>query len=260
MAAATDWRTLIWFGAGVAAAAALSNPFPALIGLAAYLWALQRLLASPAFVAAGEKARTASRLADRYRLLKETVAEVNQGFSKAATVGGDRSWLSRADAVIAGAREIYEEWLAHPDDHAQRTPLVEQAVQMAYLYLRILRSYHAVYAGPNPIDPDGIRARLERNRHRLAQVTDMEARRDLSEAIEMDEWALRQAAEENAERERYQAQMTAIESAMEMLRRQAFSPDAGGEGEGLHDLLVEAEAMENALAEVQQRARVRARA
>lgn len=258
LAAATDWRSLIWLGAGVAVAAALSNPFPALGGLALYIWMVQRLVASPTFQAAGEQARTAQGLAAHYRKLQAVVAEVNARLSKPGVALPERDAFTRARAVITAAREIYQEWLLHPLEHAARTQAVDQAIQIAYLYLRMLRSYQAVYSAEGPVDPNEVRVRLERARRKLAEVTDAEARRDLARAVELDERVLGEVGSVEAERERFQAKLAAIEATMDLLRRQIFSPDEAEETERLQNILLEAEAMDSALDEVRRRTRSRA--
>jgi len=259
MAAASDWRTLIWLGIGVVSAAVLSNPFPAVIGLGLYLWFVQRLAHSPAFQSAASMTRTAERLAEHYRTLQKSVTEVSNLLSKVIPPGQGRSWFTRASDVVTATREIYHEWLAHPAEHAAQTPLVEEGLQMAGLYLRLLRSYHTLYANRKPQNLGEVQERLERNRRRADQTVDQAARHDLNQAIDMDERVLEQAAGQEAERERYQARLAAIESTMDLLRRQIFDPETTGEGERLHEMLLEAEAMEDAMSEVQQQTRIRAR-
>ena len=259
MAAASDWRTLIWLGLGIAAAAVLSNPFPALIGLGLYLWFVQRLAQSPAFQGAAEKIRTSERLAERYRTLTRTVTEVSHLLNNVVPPGQGRSWLSRANDVVTAAREIYQQWLSKPAEHAAQAPLVEEGLQMTELYLRLLRSYHTLYTNRKPVNLSEVRERLERNRRRAQTTTDQAARHDLTQAVELDERVLEQSAGQEAERERYEAKLAAIESTMDMLRRQIFDPDTTGEGERLHEMLLEAEAMDEAMSEVQYQTRIRAR-
>lgn len=270
LAAATDWRTLIILGIGVAAAAALSNPFPVVIGLGVYLWAAQRLAHSPAFQAAAAKLRQSEALAARYKEMNETARAVLQMLSanrswfirvvETLTQGRvtARSWYDRATDVATAARQIYQEWLARPQEHAGKTPLVEQALQMATLYMRIIRGYHAISMGRAPLNLQEVEQRLARNQRRLRETIDQDARRDLMRAIEMDQRVLEQAAEEEAERERHQAKLAAIESTMDGLRRQIFSPESTGDAERLQEMLMEAEAMDQALDEVRHRTRVRA--
>lgn len=271
MAAATDWRSLVWPLLGVGASAALSNPFPALIGLGGYVWAVQRLTSSPSFQNAAERVRVAIAMAARWQQVEQSAASLLPALShnkswviqavEAITqvkLSPARSWHDRARDVVSDAQQIYREWLAHPVEQAARTPIVEQGLQMAYLYLRILRAFYAIHSEPQP-DLRDVQERLTRNRRRLEQVGDLEARRDLNTAIEMDERVLRQAETESVELERYLAKMAAIESSLEALRRQIFDPEGQGEGERLKDLLVEAEAMDHAMEEVRQRSHRRVR-
>lgn len=259
LAASSDWRTLLILGAGVILAAALSNPFPAVAGVGVYLYAVRKLAQSPAYQEAADKIRLAEGLAARYRTLQQTVNETNQHLSRLIPPNQGRTWFTRAQDVVTAAREIYMEWQSRPEAHAAKTPIVEQALQMSTLYLRILRSYHAIYTGrsrsPNL---EEVNERLTRNQRRLETITDPDARRDLTRAVEMDQRVLQQATLEVSERERYQAKLAAIESTMDILRRHVFDPEATPEGESLRDMLLEAEAMDQALDEVRQRSRVRA--
>lgn len=251
LAAASDWRTLIWLGVGVVAGAVLSNPFPAVIGLGVYLWAVQRMAASPAFQAAGERARMARAMAGRFQVLQEQARAV----VRALPAGG-----GRVNQVMDFARQIYQEWSARPDVQAEKGRFVEEALRLADFYLRILRAYHAIYSDRGPaVDRGAIEARLLRNQRRLEETVDLEARRALAQAIELDQRVLEQEEEDEVERERYQAKMTAIESALDLLRRQLYDPDSGGESSRLQDMLVEAEALDEALQEVEHRTRVRVR-
>lgn len=272
LSAATDWRTLVWLLLGVAAAAALSNPFPVVIGLGLYVWAVQRLVSSPRFQEAAERVRVAKAMAARWQQVEQSAASLLPALARSKSwviqaveaitqikLTPTRTWHERAKDVVGDARQIYQEWLAHPKEQAARTPMVEQGLQMAYLYLRILRAFYAIHNDPRP-DLRDVRERLERNRQRLQQLRDMEARRDLTTAIEMDERVLRQAESEAVEMERYLAKMAAIESSLEALRRQILDPEGEGAEERLKDLLVEAEAMDHALEEVRQRSRRRVRA
>lgn len=259
LAAATDWRTLIWLGAGLVAAAVLTNPFPALIGLGIYLWAVQKLAHSPALAQAAERAQTAEGLAERYRQLQATIGEVADRLPRTPGPGEDRSSYHRAADVVTAARTVYNEWLAHPEQHADKAPRVDEALQLADLYLRILRAYYMVYTGQRAQDLAAVKERIARNQRRLEASMDLEARRTLAEAIEMDERVLAQATDEEAERERYQAKLAAIESTMDLLRRQIFDPEHGANASRLRDMLLEAEAVDQALGEVEHRTRVRVR-
>ncbi len=271
MAAATDWRTLVWLGVGAAAAAASSNPFPLLIGAGVYFWAVQRLANSQPFQEAAEKAAKAAALAAKYKELADISREVLQMLSinrswfvrivesLTAERIQTRSWYDRATDVVTAARQIYQEWLARPKEHWDKTPQVEQALQMAQLYLRIIRGYHAVTTTKSPVNLREVEERLARNQRRLRETGDQEARRDLMRAIEMDQRVLEQEGDQEAERERYHAKLAAIESTMDALRRQIFSPEATGDAERLQEMLLEASAMDQALDEVRQRTRVRAR-
>lgn len=260
LAAATDWRTLVWLGAGTIAGAALSNPFPAVIGLGLYLWAVQRLAQSPQLAQAAERARIAEGLAERYRTLQETMREVSGRLPTTPLRGESRSAAFRAQEVVNSAISVYREWLTKPEAGADRAGWVEEGLRLAHHYLRILRAYTELYTkgGPNP-DRRVVEERVRRNRERLGQTTDMEARRLLIQAVEMDERVLRQEVDEEAEAERYMAKLAAIESTLDMLRRRIYEPDAAEEGGRLHDLLLEAEAMDEALEEVQHRTRIRVR-
>ncbi|MFZ5816748.1 MAG: hypothetical protein ACOY93_15865 [Bacillota bacterium] len=260
LAAASDWRTLIWLGAGIVAAAALSNPFPAVIGLGLYLWAVQKLAQSPALQQAAERALIAEGLAKRYQELQETIREVSGRLPTVSRRGETRSWAFRAQEVVNAAVSLYREWLRKPNNDPERARWVEEALRLAHHYLRIVRAYHEIYVkgGPNA-DLQVVVERLRRNKARLREITDMEARSLLLRAIEMDERVLAREEDEEAAAERYLAKLAAIESTLDMLRRRMFEPDATNEeGNRVHDLLLEAEAMDQALEEVQHRARVRA--
>lgn len=234
LAAAFDWRTLLWLGAGIVVSAVLSNPFPMLVGLGIYLWAIQRLVGTPAFLEAAQRARIAQELSNRYRSLQAASSQVTEMLAK------DRSWLSvvvdtvtqgrvqldarqtwydRSVAVSSIAREIYQEWLRHPTELQHKTPAVDQALQLAYHYLRVLHIYHGLERGSRGKTLDDARRRLGRNEARLAQSTDQAARAQLSRAAEMDRKVLSQAAENELERDRYLAKMAAIESALQVLRK-----------------------------------------
>lgn len=249
LAAASDWRALLCLGAGIAAAAVLSNPFPALIGLGVYLWVVQKLIASPSYSRVAEAQRTGEALAERYRALQQAEQELRQELPMV---------VQPLDVAVA-ARQVYQEWLNRPQELAGHTPLVQDALHLATLYLRILRAYHALFDEKRPAEVAGLRARLERNRQRLEQLSDMDARKTLQEAIDLDQRALDREVAEEAERERYLAKLSGIESSLDLLRRQILEPEAGAEGSKVHDLLLEAEAMDQALSEVQGRAKVRAR-
>lgn len=260
LAAATDWRTLLLLGAGLVAAAALSNPFPALIGLGVYLWAVQRLAASPQLARAAEQAQLAERLAERYRELQQTMREVSGRLPTAPMRGESRSAAYRAQLVVNAAISVYKEWLAKPDPLPDRAGWVEEAIRLAHHYLRILHAYHELYLkGGATAEIRMVQERLRRNRERLKQTTDMEARRLLIQAIELDERVASQEVNHEAEAQRYMAKLAAIEASLDALRRRLHEPDAAAEGSRIHDLLLEAAAMDEALEEVQHRARVRVR-
>jgi hypothetical protein len=258
MAAATDWRTLIILGAGIVAAAVLSNPFPALIALGIYLWAVQRLAASPGFKQAAERLRSVTELDQRYREMERVTQEVMAQLPRTGA-GHDRSWYTRASDVQRSARSIYHEWLSNRKEHEDQTDRVDQAMQLATLYMRNLKAYQALFTGHKPISMDDVKNRLARNKVRLEQTMDLEARTTLMEAIEMDQRVLDQEGAQAAERERYEAKLAAVESTMDLLQRQIYDPGYTPEGSGLHDMLREAVAMDEALQEVQHRTRVRAR-
>jgi hypothetical protein len=264
LAAATQWRTLIILGAGVVASAVLSNPFPAVIALGVYLWALQKLALSPDFQAAGERVRVAEAMAERYRSLQQTAVQVTNLLQMNPVMypagGGQwRPWLERVNELLTAARSIYQEWLSHKEQDEARTQMVQEGLRLADLYLKIVRAYQAVYMQPRQsMDLRSVRERLQRNRQKLEESHDLEARHMLAQAIEMDERVLGQAEDQETEKERYQARLAAIESAMDLLRRRLYDPEVGGEGTGLHDLLLEAEAMDEALTEVQRHTRQRA--
>ena len=259
LAAATDWRTLIVLGAGVVAAAVLSNPFPALIGFGIYLWAVQRLASSPAFAEAAERLRVAREMEAKYREMEARVRELSPQLLNALPPTLDRPWPARVQEVANAARSVYHEWLRQPGEQADKAPLVGEAMQLASLYARILRAFQAIYGGGRPIDLKAVQERLARNKWRLDSTQDLEARKSLLQAIEMDERVLQQEADEEVDKERYLAKLAAIESTMDVLRRQVFDPTAGEGGIQLHEMLLEAEAMDQAMAEVQHRTRVRAR-
>lgn len=251
LAAASEWRTLIWLGAGLVAGIALSNPFPALIGLGLYVWAVQRLASSPEFEEAAERVQTARKLADQYKAVQEALRSIHPQPPQA--------WQARITSVLTAARSIYHEYLARPKEHAEKTEMVSEALKLTQLYLRVVRAYHLLYAGKGAQDLRAVVERLQRNQERLNVITDLEARRTLMRAIEMDQRVLEQNGDQDAAKERYLAKLAAIESTMDMMRRQIFDPMATGDGERLHEMLLEAEAMDEALEEVQRHARVRAR-
>lgn len=259
MAAASDWRTLILLGAGVVAAAVLSNPFPAVIGLGLYLWAVQKLAQSPQLQQAAEQALVAEGLAQRYRELQQTIHEVGPRLPTVPAKGESRSWALHAQSVTGAAISIYQEWLAKPDPDPEKARWVEEGLRLAHHYLRILRAYLELFVRPaSSLDVRAVAERVRRNQARLEQTTDMAARSMLIQAIEMDERVLKQEGNEEAEAERYLAKLAAIESTLDMLRRRMYEPDAGQEsGSRVRDLLLEAEAMDEALEEVQLRVRVR---
>lgn len=261
LAAASDWRSLVFLGAGIIAAAVLSNPFPAVIGLGVYLWVVQKVAQSPQLQQAAERALIAEGLAERYKELLQTMREVSARLPNLARGEAARSWAYRAQEVVNAAVSVYREWLAKPDNDPEKARWVEEALRLAHHYLRILRAYHEIYVkgGPNA-DLKAVEERLRRNQERLRETTDMEARSLLLQAVEMDERVLAREVDEEAEAERYLAKLAAVESTLDMLRRRMFQPDAtNDEGQRVHDLLVEAEAMDEALVEVQHRARVRTR-
>lgn len=258
LAAASDWRMLLILGAGIVAAAVTSNPFPALIGLGIYCWAVPKLAGTPRFQQAAEQVKLANQLADRYKELQLRARELPEAVV-AALPGQERPWKQRVMDVQNAARSIYHEWLAHPQEQADKAPVVEEALKLAAVYHRMLRAYHAIYSGRGKgIDLNAVRERHGRNQRRLEQTLDLEARKALLQAIEMDERVLRQEADEDVEKERYMAKLSAIESTMDVYRKQVFDPAPGDGGQRLHEMLVEAEAMDQALDEVQQRTRVRA--
>lgn len=258
LAAASDWRTLILLGAGVIAAAVLSNPFPAVIGLGLYLWAVQRVAQSPALQQAAERAQIAEGLANRYRELQQAMFQVSGRLPTIPTRGDSRSWAMRAQEVINASVSVYQEWRKQPDNDPEKARWVEEGLRLAIHYLRIIKAYHEIYVkgGPNA-DLRAVADRLRRNQSRLEESTDMEARRLLIQAIEMDERVLRQEEDEGAEAERYLAKLAAIESTLDLLRRRVYEPNATEEGSRLRDLLLEAEAMEEAMGEVHSRVKVR---
>lgn len=261
LAAATDWRTLLLLAVGIIAAAALSNPFPAVVGLGLYLWAVQRVAQSPELQQAAERAAMAEALANRYRELQATMRAMNGRLPAIPLQGDPRPWTIRSQAVTNAAIAIYQAWLQQPAYEPEKVRWVEEALRLANSYLRILRVYHELHLRPGPrFDQRAVADRLQRNKARLAQTTDMEARSLLIQAIELDERVLRQGQEESAEAERYLAKLAAIESTLGMLRRRALEADiVEEEAHGVHELLLEAEAMDEALDEVQRRARTRTR-
>lgn len=260
LAAGSDWRALVWLGVGIIAAAALSNPFPAVIGLGIYLWVLQRIAQSPRLAQAAEQALIAEQLAGRYKELQQTMEEVSGRLPTVPLRGESRARAARAQEVVSAAISVYREWLAKQAADPERARWVEEALRLAHHYLRILRAYQELYVkgGPN-VELRAVAERVRRNQARLSETADLEARRLLIQAIEMDERVLRQEQDEEAEAERYMAKLAAIESTLDVLRRRMYEPDATDEGARLHDMLLEAEAMDSALEEVQTRVRVRAR-
>jgi hypothetical protein len=253
MSAATDWRTLVVLGAGVVAAAVLSNPFPAIIGLGIYLWAVQRLSSSGDYQAAAEQLRVKSGLEAKYRAMQEAVAELCKVLP---TKPGE--WNRRAAQVQHCAKAIYHEWLSHAAERQDQVGVVGEAMHLAGLYMRILRAHLVLKSRPNLVVAADVRNRIARNQMRMEQTQDLDARRTLLEAIELDQRALARAAEEQIEAERFEAKLAAIESTMEMYQRNIYDPAATPEGSQLHEMLLEAEAMDQAMEEVQQRSRVRA--
>lgn len=261
LAAATDWRSLVFLGAGVVAAAALSNPFPAVIGLGIYLWVVQKLAQSPEFQRAGELARTHRRLEELLHGVYDSSRDMTQKatglfrfFSRIPPV------FQRVPDVVNAAQSIHRAWLSRPEqERLDSAKMVEEALQLALHYMRILRAYKALYVDQKPIDLKAVGERLRRNQERLRQTQDLETRRTLMQAIEMDQQVMEQAEGDEAERERYQAKLAAIESALELLQRRMFQADAEGPGNRVHEMLLEAAAMDEALEEVQRRTRVRVR-
>lgn len=258
MAAATDWRTLIILGAGLVAAAVLSNPFPAIIGLGIYLWAVQRLASSPQLKQAAERIRVANQLQQRYTAMQQLYRQMAQGGFAGMPPTLERPWANRAQDVTGAATAIYNEWLQRPEVQAEKTDLVDQGLQLATLYLKILRAYQAIYSGRRPFDAAAVRERLARNKARLQETQDLQARQTLMQAIDLDERVLDQVSDDDTEQERYLARLAAIEATMDLLRREIYDPASGAEGLKLHEMLLEAEAMDQALEEVQTRTRVRA--
>lgn len=254
MAAATDWRTLIILGAGVVAAAVLSNPFPALIGLGIYLWAVQRLASSGRYREAAERLEVMAGLDAKYKAMESDVQELIVVLPKG---GGD--WNRRAGEVQRCARSIYHEWLAHAAERRDQAPVVGEALHLAGLYMRVLKAHLTLNARREKASTADVRNRLARNQARLEQTQDLEARRTLLEAIELDERVLAREEEQEADRERFEAKLAAIESTMELYQRNVYDPGATPEGSRLHDMLLEAEAMDQALEEVHQRTRVHTR-
>jgi len=255
MAAASDWRTLAVLGGAIALSAVLSNPFPAIIGLGVYLWLVQRLASSPQFEQVAEQIATAKRIGERYQTMEQIVKELGRELPPAMVKG----WEARVREVLNAARSLYKEWQAHPAEQGNKASVVDEALQLATHYLRILRAYYKLYVAPRPTDLTSVRERLARNQQRLAATTDLDARRTLSEAIEMDQRVLQQEQNQEVERERYLAKLANIESTMDLLRRQVFDPTVTEEGQKLHNLLLEAEAMDQALQEVQRTARIHSR-
>jgi hypothetical protein len=259
LAAASDWRTLLVLGAGIVAAAVLSNPFPAVVGFGLYLWAAQRLASSPRFQQAADQVRTARGLEQHYREMEARARELDPRLLASLPATLDRPWQARVQDVAGAARSVYQEWRKHPEEQAAKAAFVEDALQLAALYMRMLRAFHAIDSGQALSDLKAVKERLARNKWRLEATQDLEARKTLLQAIEMDERVLQQETDELADRERYMAKLAAIESTMDLLRRQVFDPTPGEEGQRVHELLVEAAAMDQAMEEVQQRTRVKAR-
>ncbi|HYF95674.1 MAG TPA: hypothetical protein VD969_25955 [Symbiobacteriaceae bacterium] len=252
MSAATDVRTLLILGAGVIAAAVLSNPFPALIGLGVYLWAVQRLASSGRYQQAAEHLETIKGLDERYKAMEAAVRELAEVLPRTKSEPN-----RRAGDVQRCARSIYHEWLSHAAERKDQAPVVGEALHLAALYMRILKAYLTLHARRDHSSSADVENRLARNQARLEQTTDMEARRTLLEAIELDQRVLEREAEQEAERERFEAKLAAIESTMELYQRNIYDPGATPEGSRLHEMLLEAEAMDQALDEVHQRTRVR---
>ncbi|MGE5673799.1 MAG: hypothetical protein ACM3XM_07920 [Mycobacterium leprae] len=257
LAAALEWRTLLWLGAGLLASVVLANPFPAVIGFGIYLWAAKTLAGSKRFQEAAEAVRMAEAMAKRYTALEGTARSITPRLPNIVPAGQHRSWAARVADVLTATRGIYQEWLSQPQEQADHQAAVEQAIQLADLYLRIVRAYLTVYTGRKPVDMQNVAERMERNQRKLAETSDQEARRLLDEAIAMDEKVLAQQEHEEADRERYLAKLAAIESAMDLLRRQIFDPEATPDGNNLQDILLEAQATDEALREVEARVRVR---
>lgn len=251
LAAASEWRTLIWLGLGLVAGIALSNPFPALIGLGLYVWAVQRLVSSPEFEAEAERVQVDRKLADQYKVVQEALRTMQPPLPQ--------PWTARVNSVMTAVRSIYQEYLARPREHADKADLVSEALKLTQLYLRVVRAYHLLYTGKGAQDLRSVHERLKRNQDRLSMIIDLEARQTLMRAIEMDQRVLEQNGDQETAKERYLAKLAAIESTMDMMRRQIYDPLVTGEGERLHEMLLEAEAMDEALEEVQRHGRVRAR-
>ncbi len=260
LAAASDWRSLIWLGAGVVAAAVLSNPFPALVGLGLFLWAVQRLAQSPVMEEAAERSRVANGLAERYRELQAAERQVLPRLPDMISRSEQRPTAMRAQDVLTAARSLYQQWLAQSPPDLERAQWVDEALQLSHLYLKMLESYQALFNAPRPqTDLRAVQQRVARNEERLAQTTDMEARRLLIQAIEMDQRVLEEQGDAEAAQERYLAKLAAIESTIDMLRRRIYEPDSGEQASRVHEMLLEAQAMDDAMTEVQHRTRVRAR-
>jgi hypothetical protein len=258
LAAATDWRTLIILGAGIVAAAVLSNPFPAIIGLGIYLWAVQKFASSPRLREAAERSRQLTQLSQRFQELQRLYRELDDQVLRRLNPSAYRTWQGRCLEVQNAATAIYHEWLNNPESQLEKQAFVDEGLQLATLFMRILRAYHVIYHARQGTDIRAVQDRMLRNQQRLEATRDLEARRALMEAIDMDQRVLDHQGEEEAEKERYLAKLAAIESTMDLLRRQVFDPATGTEGQKLHEMLLEAEAMDQALTEVQHRTRVRA--
>lgn len=254
MAAATDWRTLLILGAGLIAAAVLSNPFPALIGFGFYVWAVQKLASSGRYQQAAERLEVMAGLEARYKALDAAIQELVAVLPRQAN-----EFNRRAGEVQRCARAIYHEWLSHKDERQDQAPVVGEALHLAALYMRIMKAFITLHLRREHAASQDVARRLNRNKVKLEQTQDLEARRTLLEAIELDQRVLDREAELAAERERFEAKLSAIESTMELYQRNIYDPGATPEGSKLHDMLLEAEAMDQALEEVHQRTRVRSR-
>lgn len=260
LAAATDWKALLCLGVGSVAAIYFWNPFPVVIGLGFYLWAVQRIAQSPQLQRQAELAVIAEGLAERYQELQKTAMTVNP-ILPGITVGqGGRSWAVRAHNVNKSAVDVYQQWLQQRDNDPERARLVQEGLRLAVHYYRLLRALaDRLQARGASADVKVVSARLERNQKQLEEAQDLEVRRTLLQAIELDTVVLRQAEEERAEVERHLARLTAIESTLEALRQRIFEPELVEDNSRLHELLLEAAAADEAISEVQVRSQVRVR-
>lgn len=259
LAAATDWRTLLWLGAGLVASALLSNPFPALVGLGLYCWFVTRLGSSAEFATAAEKVQVAEGLAQRFKGLQQAAQSLTPRLPNIVLAGSARPLPYRAGDVLNAVYAIYHEWLARREEHADKAALVDEAMQLANLYLRLVHAFVSTHVQKPAVDLNAVYNRMVYNQQRLQQTMDLETRQSLMQAVEIDQRILKQAQDASVEQERYLAKLSAIESTMDMLRRQVYDPATSGEGERLHEMLLEAEAMDEAMEEVHRQTRVRAR-